>query len=75
MAGLIQASVVVYAIGARYLQLSRDGISVSSEAHYAAASQDVDMVFEVRGLENLQCMLLLTIYQLRSPRYVRISFT
>ncbi|KAL1876854.1 hypothetical protein VTK73DRAFT_9156 [Phialemonium thermophilum] len=58
---------MVYAIGARYLQLSRDSDNVSPEAHYAAAIQDIDVVFNVQSLENLQCMLLLALYQLRSP--------
>lgn len=58
---------MVYAIGARYLQLSRDTEYVSAEAHYASALLDIDDVFDVQSLENLQCMLLLALYQLRSP--------
>ncbi|KAH8820249.1 fungal-specific transcription factor domain-containing protein [Xylogone sp. PMI_703] len=58
---------MIYAIGARYLQLSRDSNHVSPEAHYAAAIQDIDTVFDVQSIENLQCMLLLALYQLRSP--------
>lgn len=58
---------MVYAIGARYLQLSRDSDHVSPEAHYAAAMQDIDVVLDVQSIENLQCMLLLALYQLRSP--------
>lgn len=58
---------MVYAIGARYLQLSRDSDYVSPEAHYASAIQDIDIVFNVQSISNLQCMLLLALYQLRSP--------
>ena len=58
---------MVYAIGARYLQLSDDYDYVPPESHYGAAIQDINVVFDVRGLENLECMLLLAIYQLRSP--------
>lgn len=58
---------MVYAIGARYLQLSRDSDYVSPEAHYASAILDIDLVFDVQSITNLQCMLLLALYQLRSP--------
>ncbi|OIW28584.1 hypothetical protein CONLIGDRAFT_681533 [Coniochaeta ligniaria NRRL 30616] len=36
-------------------------------AHHAAALADVDAISDVRSLENLEAMLLLSIYQLRSP--------
>lgn len=58
---------MVYAIGARYLQLSRDNDYVSPEAHYASAILDIEEVFDVQSIGNLQCMLLLALYQLRSP--------
>jgi hypothetical protein len=58
---------MVYAIGARYLQLSRDTEYVSAEAHYASALLDIDEVLDVQSLVNVQCMLLLALYQLRSP--------
>jgi hypothetical protein len=58
---------MVYAIGARYLQLSRDSDFVSAEAHYFSAILDIEVVFDVQSIVNLQCMLLLALYQLRSP--------
>jgi hypothetical protein len=58
---------MVYAIGARYLQLSKDSDYVSPEAHYSSAILDIDVVFDVQSISNLQCMLLLALYQLRSP--------
>jgi len=58
---------MVYAISARYLQLSEDYDYIPPEDHYAAAIHDIDLVFDVQSIENLECMLLLSIYQLRSP--------
>ncbi|KAF5532021.1 transcription activator acu-15 [Fusarium mexicanum] len=59
---------LVYAIGARYLQLSNDDDHYSSpKRHYACAMADADSIFATGNLESLEAMLLLTIYQLRSP--------
>lgn len=58
---------LIYAIGARYLQLADEYEYISPDSHYAAALEDIDTIFEVRSLENLEAMLLLSIYQLRSP--------
>ncbi|KAF5704607.1 transcription activator acu-15 [Fusarium mundagurra] len=59
---------LVYAIGARYLQLSNDDDHYSSpKQHYACAMADADSIFVTGSLESLEAMLLLTIYQLRSP--------
>ncbi|KAF5572335.1 transcription activator acu-15 [Fusarium pseudoanthophilum] len=59
---------LVYAIGARYLQLSNDDDHYSSpKRHYACAMADADSIFATGSLESLEAMLLLTIYQLRSP--------
>ncbi|KAF4957454.1 hypothetical protein FGADI_3090 [Fusarium gaditjirri] len=59
---------LVYAIGARYLQLSNDDDHYSSpKRHYACAMADADSIFTTGNLESLEAMLLLTIYQLRSP--------
>ncbi|OAL23373.1 hypothetical protein AYO22_06423 [Fonsecaea multimorphosa] len=58
---------LVYAIGARYLQLADDNSYPSPESHYAAALTEIDIISDVRSLENLEAMLLLSIYQLRSP--------
>ncbi|OBS22605.1 hypothetical protein FPOA_08941 [Fusarium poae] len=57
---------LVYAIGARYLQLSNDDDHSSPTRHYACAMADADFVFATGSLESLETMLLLTIYQLRS---------
>jgi hypothetical protein len=43
---------MVYAIGARYLQLSRDSDYVSPGAHYASAILDIDLVFDVQSIIN-----------------------
>ncbi|CVL02607.1 related to transcription activator protein acu-15 [Fusarium mangiferae] len=59
---------LVYAIGARYLQLSNDDDHYSSpKRYYACAMADSDTIFATGSLESLEAMLLLTIYQLRSP--------
>ncbi|KAF5671426.1 transcription activator acu-15 [Fusarium heterosporum] len=58
---------LVYAIGARYLQLSNDDDHSSPTRHYACAIADADFVFMTGNLESLETMLLFTIYQLRSP--------
>ncbi|KAH8170052.1 fungal specific transcription factor domain-containing protein [Sarocladium implicatum] len=58
---------LVYAIGARYLQLTNDDDYSSPSRHYACAMADADIVFATGSLESLEAMLLLTIYQLRSP--------
>ncbi|CAK7226350.1 hypothetical protein SBRCBS47491_006201 [Sporothrix bragantina] len=58
---------LVYAIGARYLQLANDHDCPNPEAHHAAALGDIDAILNVQSLENLEAMLLLSIYQLRSP--------
>ncbi|KAF5000375.1 hypothetical protein FGRMN_1843 [Fusarium graminum] len=58
---------LVYAIGARYLQLSNDDDHSSPTRHYACAIAEADFVFMTGSLESLETMLLFTIYQLRSP--------
>ncbi|KAL1887672.1 hypothetical protein Sste5346_010067 [Sporothrix stenoceras] len=58
---------LVYAIGARYLQLANDHDCPNPEAHHAAALGDMDAILNVQSLENLEAMLLLSMYQLRSP--------
>ncbi|KAF5578267.1 transcription activator acu-15 [Fusarium pseudocircinatum] len=64
----LPASQKMYAIGARYLQLSNDNDHYSSpKRHYACAMADADSIFATGSLESLEAMLLLTIYQLRSP--------
>jgi hypothetical protein len=37
------------------------------QAYYAMAIEDVECLFETRTLESLEGMLLLVIFQLRSP--------
>ena len=58
---------MVYAIGARYLQLSQEQHRCSSEVHYATAMKDMECLFETRALEAVEGLLLLAIFQLRSP--------
>jgi hypothetical protein len=80
---------LVYAIGARYLQLANDHdcpnpevsipllpllhllhllfLWLTNQAHHAAVIGDIDAILNVQSLENLEAMLLLSIYQLRSP--------
>ncbi|RGP69686.1 hypothetical protein FSPOR_4498 [Fusarium sporotrichioides] len=58
---------LVYAIGARYLQLSNDGVHSSPTRHYSCMIADADFIFAAGSLESLETMLLITIYQLRSP--------
>ncbi|KIW17934.1 hypothetical protein PV08_05129 [Exophiala spinifera] len=58
---------MVYAIGARYIQLSREQSRFSSEAHYALAVEDIQCLFETRGLESVEGLLMLVIFQLRFP--------
>ncbi len=62
---------LVYGIGARQLQLS-SGSPVSferslPEAHYVAAVSLLRDAFEIRGMENIELLLLLSLYSLHSP--------
>ncbi|KAL6241909.1 hypothetical protein RBB50_011154 [Rhinocladiella similis] len=58
---------MVYAIGARYLQLSREQSRFSSEAYYGLAIEDIQCLFETRALESVEGLLMLVIFQLRFP--------
>lgn len=58
---------MIYAIGARYLQLSQEQYRGSSDTHYMTAVEDIGCLFETRALEAVEGMLLLAIFQLRSP--------
>ncbi|KAF5542362.1 transcription activator acu-15 [Fusarium phyllophilum] len=65
---LVPACRAALSEGARYLQLSNDDDHYSSpKRHYACAMADADSIFATGSLESLEAMLLLTIYQLRSP--------
>ena len=58
---------MLYAIGCRYRELSGSFGDSSHESHYLSAMQHIDVVFQVKCLESLEALLLLAIYQLRSP--------
>lgn len=63
---------MVYAIGARYHQLSQNEYPCSPDAYHAAAMQDLDAIFQSSSLEALEGMLLLTLFQLRSSKPAEI---
>lgn len=63
---------MVYAIGARYHQLSQNEYSCSPDAYHAAAMQELDAIFQTSSLEALEGMLLLTLFQLRSSKPAEI---
>lgn len=58
---------MVYAIGARYHQLSQNQYHCSPEAYYATAMKDAECLLQSHVLESIEGMLLLVIFQLRSP--------
>jgi hypothetical protein len=43
-------------------------LTTCHKEHYAAAVEHIDIVFDVRSLENFDAMLLRALHQLRSPR-------
>lgn len=62
---------LVYAIGARHLQLSSNAAAKFEvslpEAHFVAAVKLLDQAFDLRGVENIETLLLLAVYSLHSP--------
>lgn len=40
---------------------------IVTQEHYASALADAETIFAVQSLEDLDAMLLISIYQLRSP--------
>ncbi|PSN69371.1 hypothetical protein BS50DRAFT_340847 [Corynespora cassiicola Philippines] len=58
---------MIYAISARFLQLTKQGIDVDSEAHFAAAIEPMDFVMEQHNCSTVQFLTLLAIYGQRSP--------
>ncbi|RFU27494.1 hypothetical protein B7463_g8853, partial [Scytalidium lignicola] len=58
---------MVYAMGARILELNfRREYDVSPESHYATALQYLDASLEIHGVENVQALLLLSLFSLRA---------
>lgn len=58
---------MIYAIGARYHQLSQNDQLSTPQSYFNAAMEDIASLFQCHTLESVEGMLLLIIYQLRSP--------
>ncbi|KAF2113161.1 fungal-specific transcription factor domain-containing protein [Lophiotrema nucula] len=58
---------MIYAISARFLQLTKQGIDVDPEAHFAAAIEPMDFIMEQHNSSTVQFLTLLAIYGQRSP--------
>lgn len=63
---------MIYAIGARYHQLSQNEHPCTPDAYYAAAMEDFDALFQSSSLQALEGMLLLALFQLRSSKPAEI---
>ncbi|RDW80915.1 hypothetical protein BP5796_05613 [Coleophoma crateriformis] len=61
---------MIYAISARYVQLRQSKEAENTpEEYYNAASREIDAVLSVKDLDTIDSLLLLVLYQLRSPSY------
>lgn len=58
---------LIYAISARFMQLTKQGIDVDPEAHFAAAIEPMDFIMEQHNSSTVQFLTLLAIYGQRSP--------
>jgi len=58
---------LIYAISARFLQLTRQNCAVDYERHFAAALEPMDHILEQHDLATVQFLTLLAIYGSRSP--------
>lgn len=58
---------LIYAIAARFLQLTKQGVDVDPEAHFAAALEPMDLIMEQHNSSTVQFLTLLAIYGQRSP--------
>lgn len=58
---------MIYAIGARYHQLSQTDCYWAPQTYFNAAMEDIASLFQYHALESLEGLLLLVIFQLRSP--------
>lgn len=66
---VIQRSIfhLIYAIAARFLQLTRNPCGVEPEAHLLAAIEPMDYILEQHNLGTVQFLLLLALHGQRSP--------
>ncbi|ORY01752.1 fungal-specific transcription factor domain-domain-containing protein [Clohesyomyces aquaticus] len=58
---------LIYAISARFLQLTKQSADVDPEAHFAAAIEPMDYILEQHNSATVQFLTLLAIYGQRSP--------
>ncbi|KAF2705443.1 fungal-specific transcription factor domain-containing protein [Pleomassaria siparia CBS 279.74] len=58
---------LIYAISARFLQLTKQTLDVGPEAHFAAALEPMDSIMEQHNSATVQFLTLLAIYGQRSP--------
>lgn len=66
---VIQRSIfhLIYAIAARFLQLTRNPCGVEPETHLLAAIEPMDYILEQHNLGTVQFLLLLALHGQRSP--------
>ncbi|KAM0269865.1 hypothetical protein ACHAQH_009616 [Verticillium albo-atrum] len=66
---IIQRSIIhlIYAISARFLQLTRKPCGVDPETHLIAAIEPMDYILEQHNLATVQFLLLLAVHGQRSP--------
>ncbi|KAF2730612.1 hypothetical protein EJ04DRAFT_500127 [Polyplosphaeria fusca] len=58
---------MIYAISARFLQLTKQATDVDPEVHFAAAIEPMNMIMENHNSSTVQFLTLLAIYGQRSP--------
>lgn len=58
---------LIYAISARFMQLTKQGTDVDPEAHFTAAIEPMDFIMEQHNSSTVQFLTLLAIYGQRSP--------
>lgn len=58
---------MIYAISARFLQLTKQAVDVDPEAHFMAALEPMDFIMEQHNSSTVQFLALLAIYGQRSP--------
>ncbi|KAF2637602.1 hypothetical protein P280DRAFT_407289 [Massarina eburnea CBS 473.64] len=58
---------LIYAISARFLQLTKQAIDVNPEVHFTAALRSMDLIMEQHSSSTVQFLTLLAIYGQRSP--------
>ncbi|KAF2662576.1 hypothetical protein K491DRAFT_700336 [Lophiostoma macrostomum CBS 122681] len=58
---------MIYAISARYMQLTKQATDVDPEVHFSAAIEAMDVIMEQHNSSTVQFLALLAIYGQRSP--------